>query len=104
MTILRELKIPISIRNSFFLWGPRQAGKTFYLRKTFPYAIYIDLLNSTEFIKYIGSIARDAANIFMPLLYIIILLALFKLNSTNKIISFKKNTFSIGNFYNLFII
>jgi uncharacterized protein len=48
---------------------------------------YASSPSNTEFIKYIGSIARDASNIFMPLLYIIILLALFKIHSTNKIVS-----------------
>ena len=48
---------------------------------------YASSPSNTESIKYIGSIARDSSNIFMPLFYIIILLALFKLNSTNKIIS-----------------
>jgi uncharacterized protein len=47
---------------------------------------YASSPSNTEFIKYIGSIARDASNIFMPLFYIIILLALFKLQSTNKIV------------------
>ncbi len=52
MSILRRLNIPKSLDYSFFLWGPRQAGKTFYLRGGFPEATYIDLLRNSEFIKY----------------------------------------------------
>ncbi|ULQ53366.1 DUF418 domain-containing protein [Flavihumibacter fluvii] len=43
--------------------------------------------SNTEFIRYVGSIAKDASNICMPLLYIVVFLALFKLSSTNKIVS-----------------
>jgi predicted AAA+ superfamily ATPase len=52
MEFNRELNIPKSLNNSFFLWGPRQVGKTFFLRHEFPEAIYIDLLQSTQFVKY----------------------------------------------------
>ena len=40
----RILKPPI--KKSFFLFGPRGTGKTTWLRKLFPQAIYFDLLNS----------------------------------------------------------
>lgn len=43
--------------------------------------------SNTEFIRYVGLIAREASNVFMPLLYIVIFLSLFKLSSTNKIAS-----------------
>ncbi|MCP9770985.1 DUF418 domain-containing protein [Lacihabitans sp. LS3-19] len=46
---------------------------------------YFSQASNNEFIKYFGSITKDASNIFMPILYIAGLLALFKLNSTNKI-------------------
>ncbi|MBY0383523.1 AAA family ATPase [bacterium] len=41
-----------SIKSSFFLWGPRQVGKSSLLNLTFSKAIWIDLLNSENFIKY----------------------------------------------------
>ncbi len=48
---------------------------------------YISQPTNTEFVRFVGSIAKDASNIFMPLLYIVVLLSFFKLNSTNKIAS-----------------
>jgi uncharacterized protein len=48
---------------------------------------YLSQASNPELIKYFGSIAKDASNIFIPLLYIAGLLALFKLSSTNKITS-----------------
>jgi len=48
---------------------------------------YFSQPSNTEFIQYVGSIAKDASNIFMPLLYIVILLSLFKLSNTNRIVS-----------------
>jgi predicted AAA+ superfamily ATPase len=40
------------IKSSFFLWGPRQAGKSSLLKASLPGAIYIDLLLSDNFIKF----------------------------------------------------
>src|SRR5713226_1113092 len=40
------------IEAPFFLWGPRQTGKTSLLRSTFPNAHFIDLLQSDAFIRY----------------------------------------------------
>lgn len=40
------------LKTSFFLWGPRQVGKTSLLHLSFPGAIWIDLLRSENFIKY----------------------------------------------------
>jgi predicted AAA+ superfamily ATPase len=42
-------KIPDS---SFFLWGPRQSGKSTWMHHLYPSAHWIDLLNSEKFIKY----------------------------------------------------
>ncbi|NQW45760.1 MAG: ATP-binding protein [Deltaproteobacteria bacterium] len=38
--------IDLNLKNSFFLWGPRQTGKSTILRERFPDALFIDLLKS----------------------------------------------------------
>ena len=38
-------------RQSFFLFGPRGTGKTTWVRRTFPQAVYIDLLESELFTR-----------------------------------------------------
>ena len=48
----RALKLPESPRSTFFLWGPRQTGKSSLLRATYPRARRIDLLKTDEFIRY----------------------------------------------------
>jgi predicted AAA+ superfamily ATPase len=48
----RALSLPPSPGQSFFLWGPRQTGKTSLLRATYPDAIWIDLLRTDEFARY----------------------------------------------------
>ncbi len=40
----RGLKLPEKPQNSFFLWGPRQVGKSTLLKQTYPRAKMIDLL------------------------------------------------------------
>ena len=49
---MRELKLNKEPKNSFFLWGPRQVGKTSLLKKTYPEAPQINLLRSEEFADY----------------------------------------------------
>ncbi len=44
--------LPDSGSRSFFLWGPRQVGKSTLLRKTYPDAIWVDLLKSDELRRY----------------------------------------------------
>ncbi len=39
------------IKTSFFLWGPRQVGKTSLLKTAFPGAIWFDLLQSEVYVK-----------------------------------------------------
>ena len=41
----RSLKLPDPGTKSFFLWGPRQVGKTTLLRATYPDAFWVDLLS-----------------------------------------------------------
>lgn len=48
----RSLHLPLSPKNSFFLWGPRQAGKSTLLKTTYPNAKRIDLLKTDEFLRY----------------------------------------------------
>jgi predicted AAA+ superfamily ATPase len=48
----RQLSLPESPEESFFLWGPRQTGKTSLLRATYPGATWIDLLKTDEFARY----------------------------------------------------
>lgn len=45
-------------RKSVFLLGPRQTGKSTYLRKTFPQALYINLLRSSEYQSYLKNPGR----------------------------------------------
>ena len=47
-----RLALPGNPEVSFFLWGPRQTGKTSLLRATYPGATWIDLLKTDEFARY----------------------------------------------------
>ena len=49
----RALDLPIPGTETFFLWGPRQAGKTTLLRQRYPNARWTDLLKSDEFRRYV---------------------------------------------------
>lgn len=40
-------------KESFFLWGPRQVGKSTLLREVFPNALIIDLLRSEEYRRFL---------------------------------------------------
>ena len=48
----RNLHLPDPGRESFFLWGPRQTGKSTLLRRRYPDARRIDLLKAEEFRRY----------------------------------------------------
>jgi uncharacterized protein len=48
----RILKLPKRPKKSFFLWGPRQSGKSTLLLQLYPKAHWVDLLKTDEFIKY----------------------------------------------------
>jgi predicted AAA+ superfamily ATPase len=54
----RALRLPPSGRETFFLWGPRQAGKTTLLRAAYPDALWIDLLRSEEYRRYLQNPER----------------------------------------------
>ena len=49
----RQLRLPVAGQETFFLWGPRQTGKTTLLQATYPDALRIDLLKADEFRRYI---------------------------------------------------
>ena len=48
----RNLTLPRPGYETFFLWGPRQAGKSTLLRHHYPGGRWIDLLKSDEFRRY----------------------------------------------------
>lgn len=48
----RALQLPEPGTETFFLWGPRQSGKTTLLRQRYPGVVWIDLLKADEFRRY----------------------------------------------------
>lgn len=50
----RQLILPANPKESFFLWGPRQTGKSSLLKKSYPAAFLIDLLKTDQYIKYLS--------------------------------------------------
>lgn len=53
--IKRKLNLPPAGEETFFLWGPRQTGKSTLLHSTYPEAIWIDLLKAEEFRRYLNN-------------------------------------------------
>ena len=49
----RALRLPPAGRETFFLWGPRQTGKTTLLHQTYADALWIDLLKADEYRRYL---------------------------------------------------
>jgi len=49
----RSLSLPTAGTETFFLWGPRQAGKSTLLRDTYPTALWIDLLKTDEYRRFL---------------------------------------------------
>ncbi len=49
----RGLKLPPAGRETFFLWGPRQTGKTTLLRQAYADAVWVDLLKADEYRRYL---------------------------------------------------
>lgn len=50
----RHLVLPEARTETFFLWGPRQTGKSTLLRQTYKDARWVDLLKSEEFRRYLA--------------------------------------------------
>ena len=48
----RRLDLPRAGSETFFLWGPRQTGKTTLLKQHYPHGRWIDLLKSDQFRRY----------------------------------------------------
>jgi len=49
----RKLQLPEPGTETFFLWGPRQTGKSTLLRSAYPDAVWVDLLKADEFRRYV---------------------------------------------------
>lgn len=49
----RLLQLPVKPEKSFFLWGPRQTGKTTLLKRLYPDAMWINLLKTDELLRYL---------------------------------------------------
>jgi uncharacterized protein len=49
----RSLILPDPPEESFFLWGPRQVGKSSLLRATYPSARIVDLLLTEEYLRFL---------------------------------------------------
>jgi predicted AAA+ superfamily ATPase len=54
----RTLQLPAAGSETFFLWGPRQTGKTTLLRAQYPDALWLDLLQADVFRRYLEQPAR----------------------------------------------
>jgi len=50
----RKLSLPAPGIETFFLWGPRQTGKTTLLRASYPDGYWVDLLKAEEFRRYVA--------------------------------------------------
>lgn len=70
----RLLRLPDRPDKSFFLWGPRQTGKTTLLEQLYPDALRIDLLKTDELIGYLKkpSILREEVAALAPTKLIVI--------------------------------
>jgi predicted AAA+ superfamily ATPase len=54
----RALSLPAPGTETFFLWGPRQTGKTTLLRAAYPDAVWVDLLQAEEYRRYLQNPER----------------------------------------------
>ncbi len=54
----RRLRLPPPGKETFFLWGPRQTGKTTLLHAAYPNALWVDLLKAEEYRRYLQNPER----------------------------------------------
>lgn len=68
MKYKRMLPLPPKPTRSFFLWGPRQTGKTTLLKSLYPEALRLDLLKTDELMRYLRapSLLREEAAALPP--------------------------------------
>lgn len=68
MIYKRLLPLPTKPTRSFFLWGPRQTGKTTLLKSLYPEALRLDLLKTDELMRYLRtpSLLREEAAALSP--------------------------------------
>jgi predicted AAA+ superfamily ATPase len=52
--IQRQLELPAPGTETFFLWGPRQTGKSTLLKIKYPDSFWIDLLKAEEYRRYLS--------------------------------------------------
>jgi uncharacterized protein len=71
--IQRRLHLPSASDQSFFLWGPRQTGKSSLLKQLYPEALWIDLLKTNDFLRYTSQpfLLREEVQAAAPRLVII---------------------------------
>jgi len=71
--IQRRLRLPSLPDQSFFLWGPRQTGKSSLLKQLYPEALWIDLLKTNDFLRYTSQpfLLREEVQAAAPRLVII---------------------------------
>lgn len=53
--VSRILEKPLKYRKSFFLLGPRGTGKTYWIKKNLPDAVYIDLLDAEVYTQLLSN-------------------------------------------------
>lgn len=53
----RAQRLPAAGAETFFLWGPRQTGKTTLLHEAYPNALWVDLLKA-DFRRYLQNPER----------------------------------------------
>lgn len=70
----RALNLPSAGTTTFFLWGPRQTGKTTLLRGKYPEALWVDLLKADEFRRYLQNpeLLREALAARDPIRQVVI--------------------------------
>jgi predicted AAA+ superfamily ATPase len=73
--VRRNASLPPAGTETFFLWGARQTGKSTLLRQTYPEALWLDLLKSEEFRRYLAqpeTLRQELRQIGKPYPFVII--------------------------------